>query len=234
MVAGTGIAAAIIIAGIVGIMVLPVLMFIREVAVFSPTKVLEPREAGIVAEWLLEAARSLGISGLAVFYTYRRGTGLQVVQLSGSPLPSKRDEGGGVQSALAVLVHKAAWHAMPAVMRVDKTVYVAIPARIMETLYSLSGKGPRGAYLHLLNKNHVKLVYRTLYELATTTLEANNRVYAAYLATKAFTKMLIKGAIRLSSELAQVIDDLVPMEPPWIRRKVIEQIQLEAITAIEP
>lgn len=233
MAAGTGIAAAVIIAGIVGVMVLPVLMFIREVAVFSPTKVLEPREASVVAEWLLEAARSLGVNGLTVFYTYRQGTGLQVVQLSGSPLPSKKGE-GGVQSALAVLVHKAAWHAMPAVMRVDKTVYVAIPARIMETLYSLSGKGPRGAYLHLLNKNHVKLVYRTLYELAATTMQTSNRVYTAYLATKAFTKMLIRGTIRLSAELAQVIDDLIPLEPPWVRRKVVEQIRLEAMTAIEP
>jgi len=231
--AGTSVAAAAIVAGIVGIMVLPVLMFVREVAVFSPTKVLEPREAGIVAEWLLEAARSLGVGSLVVFYTYRRGTGLQVIQLSGSPLPSKKGN-EGLQSALAVLVHKAAWHAMPAVMKLDKAVYVAIPARIMETLYSLAGKGPRGAYLYLGNKSHVKLVYKTLYELASTTLPGNNRVYAAYLATKAFTKMLISGSIRLSPELAQIIDELIPMEPPWIKSKVVEQIKLEALTAIEP
>ena len=46
--------------------------------------------------------------------------------------------------------------------------------------------------------------------------------------------MLISGSIRLSPELAQIIDRLIPMEPPWIKSKVVEQIRLEALTAIEP
>lgn len=237
MAAGTSVAAAAIVAGIIGVIVLPAFLFVREVAVFSPTRILGPQEAGLVAEWFLKAARLLGIGSLSIFYTYRKGAGLQVVQLSGSPVSSRHgEESGSVQGALAVLIHRAAWHAMPAVTRLEKNVFVAIPARIMETLYSLAGKGARGAYLSLHTRGHVKLVYKTLYELASAgqPRTGNNRVYTSYLATKTFTRMLVEGDIRISPELAEKIDSLVPVEPPWIRRRVLKQIEEESRAFIEP
>jgi len=213
---------------VVGVIALPVLFLVREMVLFHSRKPLRPEEAGLVAEWLRKAGGAVGADEVTVLYTYRRGAGLQVMQL-GSPV-----HGEALQGSLLALIHRAAWNALPAALSSGSRVYIAVPARIMEWLYSISGRSRSSVYLHLRSRDQVRMVYHILRELAQAVNRGASRLYIAYMATKAFARLLVAGAIRLDPSLAEKVDSLVPVEPPWIRRSVARQLDEEAVQAIEP
>jgi len=221
--------AAVFAAFIAGLFSLPLMLLARELALFRARRVLEPGEAGVVAEWISAAGAAVGARDVSVLYTYRRGAGIQVVQLGSSVSQEE------AQAGLFTLLHRAAWSALPAasVTRRGKLL-VAVPARIMETLHGLTQRGRSGPYLELRGAGHVRLVYGLLRELAGAVNRGAGRVYTSYLATKAFTRMLLSGRIRLSPGLAQALDTLVPWEPWWVRRRVRRQLEEEARLVVQP
>jgi len=227
--ASSSVGAAVFAAFIAGLFSLPLMLIARELALFRARRVLEPREAGVVAEWIAAAGAAVGAGEVSVLYTYRRGAGIQVVQL-GSAVSQEE-----AQAGLLSLLHRAAWSALPAasVTRRGKLL-VAVPARIMEMLYGLSGRGRDGPYLELSKSSHVRLVYGVLRELAGAANRGAGRVYTSYLATKAFTKMMLSGRIRLSPGMAGHVDTLVPWEPWWVRRRVRRQLEEEARLVVHP
>lgn len=227
--ASESLSAALFVALIAGLFSLPLMLIARELALFRARRVLEPREAGVVAEWIAAAGAAVGAGEVSVLYTYRRGAGIHVVQL-GSAVSQEE-----AQAGLLSLLHRAAWSALPAasVTRRGKLL-VAVPARIMELLYAISGRGREGPYLELRGVGHVRLVYGLLRELAGAVNKGAGRVYTAYLATKAFTRMMLSGRIRLSPELVERVDTLVPWEPWWVRRRVRRQLEEEAGLVVEP
>jgi hypothetical protein len=214
---------------IAGLFSLPLLLLAREFALFRARKVLEPREAGLVADWIAAAGAAVGAGDVSVLYTYRRGAGIQVVQL-GSTVSQEE-----AQAGLLALLHRAAWSALPAaaVTRRGKLM-VAVPARIMETLYALAGRGRDGPYLELRRAGHARLVYGVLRELAGAVNRGAGRAYTAYLATKAFARMMLAGRIRVAPGLVDRLDRMVPWEPWWVRRRVMRQLAEESGLAVQP
>jgi hypothetical protein len=61
-----------------------------------------------------------------------------------------------------------------------------------------------------------------------------DRVYVAYVATKALTDMIVKGWLRLSDLIVDKIDEVIPPEPYWVKNKVKMQLAQEAAYSIEP
>ena len=220
-----------IVAGIVvGIVILPFLFMAREFAVFRSRRELKPDEAGVVAEWIREAGYAAGVrSPITVLYTFRKGLGLQVVQLGAA----EREE---AQLGLLQLLHRAAWSAMPAAARTKRgSILVAVPGRVMETLHQLMGRGRQGVYMRVETPGHVRLAYNIVKELVRAGNQGAGGVYAAYVATKALARMLMKGWIVLGEpSLAEEIDRIVPPEPWWVRRRVKQQLAEEASLAIRP
>ncbi len=215
---------------VVGIIVLPFLFMARELAVFRSRRELRPDEAGMVAEWIREAGIAVGVhSPITVLYTFRKGLGLQVMQLGSA----EREE---AQLGLIQLLHRAAWSAMPAAAKTKKgSILVAVPARVMETLHQLMGRGRQGVYMRLERPGHVRLAYNIVKELARAGNQGASGVYAAYLATKALARMLMKGWIVIAEpDLAEKLDSLIPPEPWWVRRRVQQQLSEESSLTIAP
>ncbi len=213
------------------ILVLPLLFMARELTVFRATRVLGPQEAGTVAEWIAEAGTAVGVrEGITVLYAFRKGFGLQVMQLGQAVLDREESQFGIVQ-----LMHRAAWNASPAATRTRKgRIVVAVPGRVMEFLYQLAGRSRGGVYMRVSSAGHVKLVYTIIKEIAKAANQGAGRVYLAYLATKAFVKMMLRGWIRIDDRLVQRIDKIVPPEPPWVRSKIARQLSEEARLAVAP
>ncbi len=228
-VASESLSAAVFAAMIAGLFAVPLLLLAREMVLFRARRVLEPQEAGMVADWIAAAGAAVGARDVAVLYAYRRGAGIQVVQL-GSAVSQEE-----AQSGLLALLHRAAWNALPAATRTRRNkLIVAVPARIMEMLYSLARRGRDGPYLELTTASHVRLAYGVVREIAGAANRGASRTYTAYLATKAFTKLLLSGRIRLSAGLSERIDRLVPSEPWWVRRRVVQQLREESGLAVTP
>ena len=214
---------------IAGLFSLPLLLVAREMTLFRARKILEPGEAGLVADWIAAASSAVGAKDVSVLYTYRRGAGIQVVQLGSSVSQEE------AQAGLFALLHRAAWSALPAASLTRRgKLLVAVPARIMETLYSLTGRGRDGPYLELRRTSHVRLVYGVLREIAGAVNKGAGRAYTAYLATKAFARMLLTGRVRLAPDIAAKLDTLVPWEPWWIKRRIKRQLEEEASLAVTP
>lgn len=214
------------------VIVFPLLFMARELVLFRPRRVLDPKEAGLVAEWVQEAGSAVGFKGsIAVFYTFRRGLGLQVMQLGGVML--EREE---AQAGLIQLIHRAAWSAMPAATRTSKgRLIVAIPAMVMEALHSVMGRGRSGVYLRVSNTSHLKLAYGLVKELVkAAATQSLNRFYVAYLATKALARMVLQGWLRIDEVIAARIDSLIPPEPFWVRSRVRSQLEQEALLSLSP
>lgn len=228
LVGGSPLGLAIVTGAVVGVIALPLFLLFREIALFHSRRVLRPEEAGLVAEWLQAAGAAVGAGSVTVLYTYRRGAGLQVMQLGSTA------QGEHIQGSLLAHIHRAAWNALPAAFSSGGRVYVAVPARIMEWLYSIAGKSRSTAYLRPHSKGEVKTVYRILRELAQAASRGASRLYTAYTATKAFTRLVVSGAIRLDPQIADKVDSLVPAEPPWIRHRVVKQLREEMANTIPP
>ncbi|ALL00963.1 hypothetical protein Pyrde_0915 [Pyrodictium delaneyi] len=228
---GTPVGVALVTGIVVGVIALPILFLVREMALFHSKRPLRPEEAGVVAEWFSRASSIVGAREVTVLYTYRRGAGLQVMQLG---LAGNSRSNEALQGNLVALIHRAAWNALPAALSAGSRVYIAVPARIMEYLYRLSGRSRTTVYLHLHSREQVRMVYRILREIAQAVNRGAGRLYVAYMATKAFTRLLVAGAIRLDPGVAENIDSLVPAEPPWIRRSIARQLYEEALQSIEP
>jgi len=227
--ASESLGAAIFAAMIAGLFAVPLLLLARELVLFRARRVLEPQEAGLVADWIAAASAAVGAREVAVLYAYRRGAGIQVVQL-GSVVSQEE-----AQAGLLALLHRAAWNALPAATRTRRNrLVVAVPARIMEILYSLARRGRDGPYLELSTASHVRLAYGIVREIASAANRGAGRAYIAYLATKGFTKLLIAGRIRLAASLTERIDKLVPSEPWWVRRRVVHQLRDESSLSVTP
>ncbi len=227
---GGGPGAALFAAVIAGLFSAPLFLIAREITMFSTRRPLEPGEAEVVADWLRSAGAAVGARSVTVLYAYRKGAGIQLVQLGGATGQGEAEQGG-----LLGLIHRSAWTGLPSAARTPSGgLLVAVPARIMDTMYRMAGRGREGSYLSLTSRSHVRLVYGTLREMADALNRGAGRLYAAYIATKAFTRLLVKGRIRLSPELAARVDSLVPVEPWWIRRRIRRQLMEEAALAVQP
>jgi hypothetical protein len=227
--AGANTVAIFFVSFIIGMLSLPLLLMAREIILFKARKVLTPEQAGLVAEWIQEAGSSIGHKNVVVLYAFRKGYNLQVVQLGGM---IAREE---AQLGLLQLMHRAAWNAMPAAGRSIKgALIVAVPARIMELFYSLTGKSRHGVYIRATSISHIRLVYGLLKEMIRAAHQNMDRVYVAYVATKALTDMIVKGWLRLSDLIVDKIDEVIPPEPYWVKNKVKMQLAQEAAYSIEP
>ncbi len=227
--AGASTIAIFFVSFIIGMLSLPLLLMAREIVLFKARKILTPEQAGLVAEWIQEAGSSIGHKNVVVLYAFRKGYNLQVVQLGG--MIDKEE----AQLGLLQLMHRAAWSAMPVAGRSIKgALIVAVPARIMELFYTLAGKSRHGVYIRATSTNHIRLVYGLLKEMVRAAHKNIDRVYVAYMATKALTNMIVRGWLRFSDLIIDKIDEIIPPEPYWVRNKVRMQLAQEATYSVEP
>ena len=97
------------------------------------------------------------------------------------------------------------------------------------------GRGRSGVYLNASRPGHLRLAYTVVRELARAANQrAASRVYIAYQATKAIAKMLMRGWIRVDPGLAERLDEVVPAEPWWVKRRVAKQLAEESMVAVKP
>lgn len=224
---GTDTTLILLISFIVGVTALPLFLIAREIILFGSKNSLSYEQVETVAEWIRELGLLLGYRNVVVLYAFRKGLSLHVIQLG----DISEEE---AQAGLPHLIYRTIWSSVPAVrLSVKRSIIVVVPARIMETLYSLVEKSRRGIYLRATSVDHIKLVYRLLKEMIIAAYQKAGRVYVAYMATKALTDAIIKGLIRFSDTLIAEIDEAIPFEPYWVKARVKAQLAEESTYIIE-
>jgi hypothetical protein len=220
---GASAGASVLLALVSSVVALPILIVIREVQLFTSRDQVSENDVGMIAEWLDAVTRAAGGGGAVTLYVYRKGTGLQVLQLGGD---LRLDRGGNL--AVAMLVHRAAWSGFTVAepLHPGKLV-VLLPAAVASLIRDIVERGGRGVYVTLKSQETAKMVYRIIKTIVSGLHRSASRAYVAYLATKVLAALLIRGRIRADEALAHKLDEIIPSEPFWIKKKVVEQLQLE-------
>jgi hypothetical protein len=234
---GQPIGTAIFLGIVASILSLPILLLAREFALYSARTPLPPERAGKVADWLTAVAREAGAEKPTILYVYRKGVAMRLVQFGEPILVAGEKEGGDrrrVEFSIAALVHRASWNGLAAASILRGRLIVAIPARTMNVLEPLAEMGRRGIRLRVETPSQLRTVYRIVKELTSALHTPESRLLAAYMATKLIAKLLLNGSLVVSGKALEEMDKLIPSEPPWIRRKVLKQLNEETIYTIQP
>jgi len=179
------------------------------------------KDAEKVYKWLESIAREVkSREAIVLVYPIRSAGGLQLVQL-GHVIQSSRPP--------VYLLHYVAWYGEPYAARTRSVIYIVFPTSILVRFAEKIKRELKGFTMYIDATSDVKAVYKLIRNLIETTLNVR-RPIAAYISSKIFVRLMLKGSIKVDSNVIEKVK--LPYEPPWISIRVRKQLAQEA--AIEP
>jgi hypothetical protein len=103
----------------------------------------------------------------------------------------------------------------------------------MEILAPSSGFGRQGPYIEVASEGMLRTVYKLVREIVAALQQNASRLLVAYTATKLMGKLVLKGMLRLRGRAVEAFDNIIPAEPPWVKARVLRQLDLEKMETIE-
>lgn len=206
-------------ATISSIIAVPLILTIRSLILFKGE--VGVKDAEKVYKWLETVVHEVkSKEAIVLVYPVRSTAGLQLVQL-GHVLSSSKPP--------IYLLHYAAWYGEPCAAKSKSVIYVIFPTSVLLRFAEKIKRELKGFVMYADTLSDVKIVYKLVRNLVETTLNVK-RPIAAYMSSKIFVKLMLKGSIRVDDSIIEKVK--LPFEPPWISVKVRKQLAQE--TAIEP
>jgi len=206
-------------AAISSIMAVPLILAIRSLILFKGD--VDVKDAEKVYKWLEIVVREVrSKEAIVLVYPVRSAGGLQLVQL-GHVISSSKPP--------IYLLHYAAWYGEPYAAKSKSVIYVVFPTSVLLRFSEKIKRELKGFVMYADTLSDVKIVYKLVRNLVETALNVK-RPIAAYISSKIFVKLILKGSIRVDDNIIEKVK--LPFEPPWISVRVRKQFARE--TAIEP
>jgi len=201
------------------IIAVPLILAVRSLFLFKGE--VGVKDAEKVYKWLESIAREVkSREAIVLVYPIRSAGGLQLVQL-GHVIQSSRPP--------VYLLHYVAWYGEPYAARTRSVIYIVFPTSILVRFAEKIKRELKGFTMYIDATSDVKAVYKLIRNLIETTLNVR-RPIAAYISSKIFVRLMLKGSIKVDSNVIEKVK--LPYEPLWISVKVRKQLAQEA--AIEP
>ncbi len=216
--------AALVAAIVVGILVFPFAFIARELMLLGRGDV-DENAAGKVYEWIREIASMLNVKAVQLTYTYGDAGGLRIIGVGGPLAPA-------LQSKIASMLHRAAWHGLPIAEYSSGQLLIVIPGLLMKRLSTLISSNGRRVFFVATSISHVRLAYNVVKAISYAI--TRSRMLAAYMASKLLSKLVINGylILMLKPDDLTRVEREIPFENLLVKILVRKQLKREALLAL--